>query len=77
MIAPGEDTMKGKKTRAKMSRRQFLGTTAAATGIIVVPRYVLGGPGFVAPSEKVNIALIGAGGQGRNNTLYLFNEPTA
>ena len=69
--------MKGKKTRAKMSRRQFLGTTAAATGIIVVPRYVLGGPGFVAPSEKVNIALIGAGGQGRNNTLYLFNEPTA
>ncbi len=30
----------------------------------MVPRHVLGGAGFVAPSERVNIAGIGAGGMG-------------
>ena len=47
------------------SRRQFLATTAsAAAALTIVPRHVLGGPRFVAPSDKVNVALIGAGGQG-------------
>ncbi|MCX6903491.1 MAG: Gfo/Idh/MocA family oxidoreductase [Verrucomicrobia bacterium] len=50
-------------------------TTVAAFGI--VPRHVLGGPKFVAPSEKVNIAIIGCGGQGRTNARALFNEPDA
>ena len=35
---------------------------------------MLGGPGFVAPSDKVNVALIGAGGQGRTNVRALFQE---
>ena len=43
----------------------------------VVPRHVLGGAKFVAPSEKVNIALIGCGGQGRTNARTLFNLPDA
>jgi len=34
----------------------------------------LEGRGFVAPSEKVNIALVGAGGQGRTNVRALFKE---
>ena len=38
----------------------------------LVPRHVLGGPRFVAPSEKVNVAVIGCGGQGRTNTRALF-----
>lgn len=60
------------------SRRQFLrATTATATLFTFLPRHVLGGPKFVAPSEKVNIALIGAGGQGRTNARALFNEPDA
>jgi predicted dehydrogenase len=59
------------------SRRQFLQASAAAAAISIIPRHVLGGPKFVAPSEKVNIALVGAGGQGRTNTRALFNEPDA
>ena len=39
-----------------------------------MPRHVLGGPRFVAPSDKVNVALIGAGGQGRTNARALFQE---
>ena len=47
-------------------------TVAAATTIL--PRHVLGGPGFVAPSDKVNVALIGVGGQGRTNVRALLQE---
>ncbi len=40
-----------------MKRRHFLKVAAAtAFGFHVVPRSVLGGPRFVPPSEKVNIA---------------------
>jgi len=57
------------------SRRQFLATSAsAAAALTIVPRHVLGGPRFVAPSDKVNIALIGAGGQGLHNARALFQE---
>ncbi len=60
------------------TRRQFLrsaaATVAAAT---IVPRHVLGGPGFVAPSDKVLVALVGAGGQGRTNVQALFREADA
>src|SRR5947209_3662335 len=55
------------------SRRAFLKSAAATAGVFtIVPRHVLGGRGFVPPSDKVNIALIGAGGQGRSNTRDLF-----
>lgn len=56
-----------------VSRRKFIGKSAvAAAAFTIIPRHVLGGPKFVAPSEKVNIALIGAGGQGRSNARGLF-----
>ncbi len=48
----------------KISRRNFVGAAAAVAAFTVVPRHVLGGPKFVAPSEKVNIAGVGIGGQG-------------
>src|SRR5207237_5738195 len=56
-----------------LSRRKFLkaGATTAAV-FTIVPRHVLGGRGVVSPSDKVNIALIGAGGQGRTNARALF-----
>lgn len=48
-----------------LSRRNFLGTTAAVTaGLTIVPRYVLGGKGYTAPSDLVNVAGIGIGSQG-------------
>ncbi len=51
-----------------MSRGDFLaGTAAAVTMFTLVPRHVLGGPGYRAPSDTLNIAGIGIGGMGQNN----------
>jgi predicted dehydrogenase len=49
-----------------LSRRQFLGGAVAAAGLLVVPRYVLGGQPAVAkaPSDRVAWALIGNGTRG-------------
>ena len=47
-----------------VSRRHVLQSAAAAWSFTVVPRHVLGGPGQTPPSERVNVAGIGAGGQG-------------
>src|SRR5512137_151401 len=67
-----------KTTNSGVSRRQFMGRTATAVAAFsVVPRHVLGGAKFVAPSEKINIAIVGCGGQGRTNTRTLFNHPDA
>src|SRR3954451_19415851 len=47
-----------------VSRRQLLlAGGAAATAFTIVPRHVLGGAGFVAPSEKITLACIGFGTQ--------------
>ena len=47
------------------ARRTFLAATGGlALNFMVVPRHVLGGPGFIAPSERVNVGGIGAGGMG-------------
>ncbi len=57
------------------TRRHFLKAataTAAAASFNIVPRHVLGGPRYVPPSEKVNVAIIGAGGQGRSNVRNLL-----
>ena len=52
-------------TGHKTSRRSvLLATGAGAFAFHVVPRHVLGGPGFTAPSERVTVAGIGAGGMG-------------
>lgn len=62
----------------KTTRRGFLKGAAGSTALFsIVPRYVLGGAGFVPPSEKVNIAVIGVGGMGMRNVQSLLNEPEA
>jgi predicted dehydrogenase len=58
-----------KTTRSSgLSRRQFMGAAATAAAFTIVPRHVLGGQGNTPPSEKVNVAAIGAGGMGAGNT---------
>lgn len=49
-----------KQSPPPVTRRSFMGTAAAtAAGISIVPRHVLGGAGFQAPSDTVNVAIVG------------------
>jgi predicted dehydrogenase len=59
-----------------MKRRTFLKSAAlaAAAGFTIVPRHVLGGDGVVPPSEKLNIAGIGIGGQGAVDLKDMASE---
>lgn len=59
------------KSKKKISRRKFIGQSSlTAAGFMIVPRHVLGGVGFIAPSDQVNIAAIGAGGRGDSNIRH-------
>ena len=53
-------------TRAhRMNRRRAMTKfSAAAFAATIVPRHVLGGPGYVTPSETLRVAAIGCGGMG-------------
>ena len=56
------------------TRRRFIATASAAAAVTIVPRHVLGGPGFVAPSDTVHVGVIGVGGQGLTNVRALLQE---
>ena len=59
---------------AKVSRRDFVTNVAATTAAVtIVPRHVLG-KGFAAPSDTLNVAAVGVGGQGRSNLVNLASE---
>ena len=65
--------MPSKQPIAK-GRRSFLKNGfALAAGFYILPRHVLGGPGFVAPSDKLLIAGIGAGGKGESDLWNFYN----
>ena len=51
------------------SRRDFIKKGLLASSIMIVPRHVLGGTGFTAPSDQLNIASIGCGGKGRPDII--------
>ncbi len=52
--------------KSNYSRRDFLRNTGlAAAGFMIVPRHVLGGKGFIAPSDRLIIAGIGVGGKAK------------
>ena len=58
------------------SRRKFIAASgAAAAAFTIVPRHVLGGAGFVAPSEKITVAYIGCGTQGLREMPGLLAMP--
>src|SRR5580765_7450565 len=63
------------KMKNNRSRRDFLKSgSLAAAGFFIVPRHVLG-RGFVAPSDKLNIAGIGAGGKGESDLFEFSKSP--
>lgn len=65
--------MSRKKT---INRRNFIGTAAKASLVFsIVPRHVLGGKGYIPPSEKLNIAYIGCGTQGLREMCPLIENP--
>jgi len=65
------------KMKNNRSRREFLKSgSLAAAGFFIVPRHVLG-RGFVAPSDKLNIAGIGAGGKGESDLFEFSKSPNA
>ena len=56
----------------KITRRKFVaGTTGATLAAMIVPRHVLGGIGYQAPSDTVNIAVVGCGAQGASDATEL------
>ncbi len=63
------------KKGISISRKNFLRNTAIVGGaFFIVPRHVLG-RGFIAPSDKLNIAGIGAGGKGEGDLAEFAKSP--
>ena len=59
----------------QLSRRRFLRDSAIVGGsFMILPRHVLG-RGFIAPSDKLNIAAIGAGGKGASDIAEFAKSP--
>ena len=66
------------KQENNTARRDFVKTVAvAAAGFMIVPRHVLGGPGFIAPSDKLLIAGVGVGGKGQSDLTGFARNPKA
>src|SRR5690606_35010802 len=60
------------------SRRNFIKTAAvAAAGITIVPRHVLGGTGYRAPSDMLQVASIGVGGMGGSDVNNILGSGKA
>lgn len=59
-----------------IDRRKFIKTAGiGALAFSIVPRHVLGGTGFVAPSDKLTLAYIGCGTQGLREMLPMLATP--
>ena len=59
----------------QLTRRNFVqDASTLALGGMIVPRHVLGGVGYQAPSDTLNIAIVGAGGRGNDNAQELGTE---
>jgi predicted dehydrogenase len=64
--------------KKKNARRDFLKTsTLALAGFHIVPRHVLGGTGYKAPSDKLVIAGIGVGGKGYGDIKSFYESGNA
>jgi len=64
------------KRSSTMSRSQFIRNTAlTAAAFTIVPRHVLGGKGYLAPSDKLYIAAVGCGGEAENDIHHYATAP--
>ncbi len=61
--------------QSEINRRRFMGSALASGVATIVPRHVLGGAGYVAPSDKITLAHIGMGTQGFRELGSLLAEP--
>src|ERR1700760_3653039 len=72
--AEGQTGSPGEKT--SIDRRHFIKTAGVgALAFSILPRHVLGGAGFVAPSDKLTLAYIGCGTQGLREMLPMLTTP--
>ena len=70
--------MEEKKEQAGSSRREFIkNSSLAAASFMIVPRHVLGGKGYTAPSDRLTIASIGVGGKGESDIANFFKSGKA
>jgi hypothetical protein len=61
-----------KENSKHITRRRFLGTTGAvAAGLTILPSSAVSGLGHKAPSDKLNIAVVGIGGMGNSNLMHV------
>ena len=58
-----------------ISRRDFVRGAACSAALTIVPRRVLGGVGYVAPSDKLTVACIGVGAQGTRVMMDFMKQP--
>jgi hypothetical protein len=60
LLSEDDFDSKSKANENLLNRRKFIGgLTTATLAMTIVPRHVLGGTGFIAPSDKINVAYIG------------------
>lgn len=71
-------TEEEKSGSSNPSRREFLRSSAvAAASFMIVPRHVLGGKGFIAPSDRLILASVGAGGKGADDINHFHRTGKA
>jgi|ERR1700733_5227717 len=58
-----------------INRRRFLNTAAGSAAFTIVPRHVLGGPKYVAPSDKITLGYIGLGTEGLRQLIEMLPNP--
>ncbi|HWC75885.1 MAG TPA: Gfo/Idh/MocA family oxidoreductase [Blastocatellia bacterium] len=63
------------KAKTRISRRGFMNAGASAATFMIVNRRVLGGRGYVAPSDKIVAACIGVGAQGTRVMMDFMKHP--
>src|SRR2546423_47198 len=69
-------------SQKEVTRREFvadagkigLGAVLAGHLPMIVPRHVLGGKGYTAPSAMLNVGIVGCGGQGSGNARSVASE---